>query len=449
MQHSMRSESRYQLDAMLDLAKSEPSIRDRGDGWDAAPYLMGVENGVLDLRSGTLRAGRPDDRITLASHVPYHADATCPRFQRFLREVFLDDEAVISFMKRAVGYSLTADTSEHALFLLHGTGRNGKSVFLNVLRRLAGEYALNLPFSALEMSGRSNLTPELALLPGKRIATSSETNDGTRLNEARIKAMTGGDSITANPKYVTPFEFDPVAKYWLAVNHLPVIRDDSEGFWRRVMLVRLKRAFSEEERDRHLEDALAMELPGILAWAVQGALEWQRDGLRPPDSIRLATDEYRSDSDPLGDFLTTHCVLSADLSVGATALRKAYVSYAETVGISARERMNPNRFGRRMGERFAKLHTKTGNVYTGIGLLSDREGEAFSPGEAFEGGSPEITHRPPREEDFLENASQSFTQPESFTSPTCGDGCGANVPTQGELCDRCLADATELGGKDD
>ena len=207
MKHAQRSESRYQLDAMLELAKSEPDIANAGDGWDADPVLFGVENGVLDLRTGTLRPGQANDRITLASPVAYRSDAVCPRFERFLREIFCDDEAVIGFIQRAVGYSLTGDTTDHALFLLHGSGRNGKSVLLNTLRHLVGEYALNLPFSAFEITGRSQLSPELALLPGKRLVTSSETNDGTRLNEAHIKAMTGGDPITANPKYVAPFEF--------------------------------------------------------------------------------------------------------------------------------------------------------------------------------------------------------------------------------------------------
>ncbi|MDA1010792.1 MAG: phage/plasmid primase, P4 family, partial [Chloroflexi bacterium] len=189
IKHAMASESRRSLEAMAELAKAEPAIADPGDSWDREPLLIGVENGVLDLATGQLRPGRPEDRISLAAPVPYRPDALCPRWEQFLQEVFLGDAELIAFLQRAIGYSLTGDVSEHALFLLFGTGRNGKSVLLNTLRRLAGDYALNLPFSAFELAGRSQLTPDLALLPGKRLVTSSETNDGARLNEARIKAM--------------------------------------------------------------------------------------------------------------------------------------------------------------------------------------------------------------------------------------------------------------------
>ncbi|MBM4415224.1 MAG: hypothetical protein FJ035_02990 [Chloroflexi bacterium] len=230
LRHAVSSESRQRLDAMIELAKAEAGIADRGESWDAQTDVIAVENGVVDLATGALRPGRPEDRITLAIPIPYRPDAECPRWERFLHEIFSGDEALIAFVQRAIGYSLTGDVTEHALFLLFGNGGNGKSVLLNMLRRLAGDYALNLPFSAFELVGRSQLTPELALLPGKRLVTSSETNDGARLNEARIKAMTGADPITANPKYAPPFEFTPVAKFWLAVNHLPVVHDDSEGF---------------------------------------------------------------------------------------------------------------------------------------------------------------------------------------------------------------------------
>lgn len=385
VKHAQRSESRYHLDAMLALSKSEPAIADAGDSWDTDPGLLGVENGVLDLRTGTLRPGRPDDRITFASPVPYRPDATCRRFDQFLREVFCGDETVISFIQRAVGYSLTGDTSEQALFLLYGSGRNGKSVLLNTLRNLAGDYALNLPFSAFEVAGRSQLSPELALLPWKRLVTSSETNDGVRLNEARIKAMTGGDPITANPKYAPPFEFKPVAKYWLAVNHLPVVRDDSVGFWRRVMLVGFPRAFAEHERDLHLEETLRAELPGILAWAVRGALAWRREELDPPASVRMATESYRSDSDLVADFLEAFCVVGEGLSARAEPLYRSYVAYTESLGMPSRERLSLNAFGRRMTERFQKKPTKTGKFYLGVELRYDYDGNGSRGGDGFDG----------------------------------------------------------------
>lgn len=438
IRHAMSSESRQRLEAMVELAKAEPGIADPGDVWDTDPNLIAAENGVIDLNTGTLRAGRADDRITLAVPVPYRSEATCPRWEQFLGEIFGGDEALISFIQRAVGYSFTGDVSEHSLFLLFGAGRNGKSVFLNTLRRLAGDYALNLPFSAFELVGRSQLTPELALLPGKRLVTSSETNDGARLNEARIKAMTGADPITANPKYATPFEFTPVAKFWLAVNHLPVVRDDSEGFWRRVKLVRFERIFTERDRDPFLERRLFEELPGILAWAVRGALAWRECGLDPPTTVLGATDEYRAESDPLGDFLAVHCLIGEPFTVTAAALYAEYTRWAGTLGMPERERLTTTAFGRRMGERFTRKSTNHGKVYAGIALRAQRDGDGFAESDGFEPHLPELSPDPAREEEFWENPSQPVTPAKPVTQALCDDGCGTPVRMPGELCSTCF-----------
>lgn len=437
VRHALSSESRQRLDAMIELAKAEPGIADAGESWDADPNLIATENGVVDLAAGVLRPGRPDERITLAVTVPYRPEAECPRWERFLHEIFRGDEALIAFMQRAIGYSLTGDVTEHALFLLFGTGRNGKSVLLNTLRRLAADYALNLPFSAFELIGRSQLTPELALLPGKRLVTSSETNDGARLNEARIKAMTGADPITANPKYATPFEFTPVAKFWLAVNHLPVVHDDSEGFWRRVKLIRFERIFTESERDPFLEQRLAEELPGILAWAVRGALDWKERGLDPPRSVVGATDSYRTESDPLADFIATRCVMGDALTVSAGALYLEYAAWTDALGMPVRERLTTTAFGRRIGERFAKKPTNRGKVYSGIGLRAQRDGDGFAESDGFDGHLQELSLDHSREEKFQENPSQPVT------FPTCDDGCGTPVVEAGELCDACAEAALQ------
>ncbi|MFA7297579.1 MAG: phage/plasmid primase, P4 family [Dehalococcoidia bacterium] len=441
IKHAMASESRRALEAMAELAKAEPSIADPGDSWDREPRLVGVENGVLDLGTGQLRPGRPDDRISLAIPIPYRPEAVCPRWEQFLDEVFLSDSELIAFLQRAIGYSLTGDVSEHALFLLFGTGRNGKSVLLNTLRRLSGEYSLNLPFSAFELAGRSQLTPDLAMLPGKRLVTSSETNDGARLNEARIKAMTGADPITANPKYAKPFEFTPVAKFWLAVNHLPVVHDDSEGFWRRVKLIRFERIFSEEERDPHLELRLAEELPGILAWAVRGALDWRKRGLQAPRSVLIATESYRADSDPLSEFIAACCVVSDQTTVRASELFTEYTRWCDSLGMSSRERLMSATFGRRMGDRFTKKSTNRGRMYVGIGLLAQRDGGGFAESGGLEPDLQELSHEHAHEEKFWENPPQPSTLPEPSTHPTCDDGCGTPVCAPGELCDACLGAA--------
>ena len=191
---AVRSESRQRLDACLALARSEHPMTDPGLNWDADPYLLGVANGVVDLRTGILRPGHPEDRLTMQVPVEYDLKAECPRWEQFLHQVFQCDWELIGFVQRAMGYSLTGSVREQVLFLCYGTGSNGKSVFLNMLRHLGGDYAMNIPFTVLELQHRPSLTNDLAAMAGRRLVTSSETNESTRLNEARIKALTGGHS---------------------------------------------------------------------------------------------------------------------------------------------------------------------------------------------------------------------------------------------------------------
>jgi putative DNA primase/helicase len=364
------SENRARLDAMLLAAQSEPPIADAGDHWDADPWLLGVANGVVDLRAGTLRAGFPDDRVTLHTEIAFEPGARCPRWERFLDEVFAGDEDLIGYIARAMGYSLTGDTTEQCLFTCYGTGANGKSVFLTIARAVAGLYAANTPFSTFELRTHNSIPNDLAALAGRRIVTASETAEGTRLNESRLKALTGGDPITARFLQREFFTFRPVAKFWLAVNHKPRVNDDSYGYWRRVRLIPFTRVFA-ADADQALVDRLRGELPGILAWAVRGALAWHDRGLQPPDAVSAATEAYRTESDPLGEFVDAKCVVGDGLIVGATAAYRAYRAWALEAGLAEREILTVTNFGGRMKSRFSGVHRKNGNVYIGVGLLAD------------------------------------------------------------------------------
>jgi putative DNA primase/helicase len=365
------SENRQRLEAMLAAAQTEPPIADAGDRWDADPWLLGVSNGVVDLRTGALRAGSPDDRITRHSEASFDPDAPCPRWRRFLDEVFAADEDLVGYIARAVGYSLTGGTSEQCIFTCFGTGSNGKSVFLATIRAVAGTYAANTPFSTFELRTRSSIPNDLAALAGARLVTASETAEDTRLNESRLKALTGGDPITARFLHAEFFTFRPVAKFWLAVNHKPTVTDDSYGFWRRVRLIPFVRQFR-ADADPSLPDALAAELPGILAWAVRGALAWQDRGLQPPGAVAAATETYRAESDPLAEFVERECVIGEELVVNATDAYRAYRAWATAAGFSDREALSTTRFGTRMKARFGGEHRKTGNVYLGVGLPARR-----------------------------------------------------------------------------
>lgn len=202
-------ENRIRVLAMLELARAQPPIADNGKDWNRDPMLLGVPNGVIDLKSGRLRAGWREDRISMQVQVPYNPDAICPRWLRFNKEVFGGDEALIEFIQRAVGYSLTGNIDEQCLFLLHGAGANGKSTFLNAIRSVVGDYGYNMPFATLELKRSASIPNDLAALVGRRLVTSSETNEATRLNEGRVKALTGGDPVTARFLHQEFFTFRP------------------------------------------------------------------------------------------------------------------------------------------------------------------------------------------------------------------------------------------------
>lgn len=228
---ALQSENRFRLEAAIALAQSERPLSDPGANWDVDPWLLGVANGVVDLRTGMLRKGLPSDRVTTHTRVAFRSSARCPRWKSFLAEVFVIEE-LIEFVQRAVGYSLTG-----------AEGANGKSTFLGALRYALGDCAHNTSFSTLELKGRTSISNDVAALVGRRFVTAIETNDSARLNEARLKGLTGSDAITARHLYGDFFTFHPVAKMWLAFNHKPLVADDSHGFWRRMRLIPFPKAF--------------------------------------------------------------------------------------------------------------------------------------------------------------------------------------------------------------
>ena len=301
--------------------------------------------------------------------VDYDPKAECPRWEKFLHEVFQCDLELIGCVQRAAGYSLTGSVKEQVLFLAHGTGSIGKSLFLTILRHIAGDYALNIPFTVLEQQQRPSLTNDVAGMAGRRLLTSSETNESTRLNEARIKALTGGAAITARFLYVESFTFDPMAKFWLAVNLLSQVRDDFYGFWRRFRVLPFKQRFSARDADQDLTQKLHSELSGILAWAVQGALAWETVGLQPSKAVMSATEAYREENDELAAFVADRCVVVEGARVEPRQLFEAYQSWAQDEGISERRRLGSPTFSARIRERFGDFAKSNGDrPYFEVGL---------------------------------------------------------------------------------
>lgn len=353
---AVKSEAAGKVDAMLDLAKAEPGVAITASQLDTDPWKLCCDNGTIDLRTGVLHPHRREDLITKIVPAPYDIDADCPRWLAFLARVLADDQDLVGYVQRAIGYSLTGITHERALFFLYGHGRNGKSKFLEVLRALLVGYASQADFTTfLERKGDGPRN-DIARLFGARVVTSSEVGEGKRLNEGVVKALTGDETVSARFLYAEDFEFKPTFKLWLAANHRPVIRGTDDAIWDRVRLIPFTVRISDEERDDRLFEKLVAELPGILAWAVGGCVLWQRDGLGAPLAVREATNAYRRDSDTLGAFLEDCCRVGEQYRVGATPLYEAYVAWCSR------------------GGEFQLKQTAFGNALTERGLHGEKKG---------------------------------------------------------------------------
>ena len=362
-----KSEGEQRLRAMLELAKSEPGVPVRPNELDADPWLLSVSNGVVDLRTGALKEPRREDYITKRAQVDFRQGATCPAWLTFLDRIFNGDANLIAFMQRAVGYSLTGLTSEQLFFLLYGTGQNGKSTLLGVLRALLGDYAATAPAATFMERDKGGPTNDLARLRGARFVAAIETEDGQKLAESLVKQVTGEDMISSRFLYAEFFEYLPAFKLWLAVNHRPVIKGDDYAIWRRIRLVPFEVCIPEGEKDKTLPGKLKAELPGILNWALEGCRLWQESGLAAPEAVMAATEAYRGEMDVLQQFFDECCYIDSGATVKATALYSAYRDWAET---NTGWVLSQTKFGRKLGDRrFRKERRSDQWTYFGIGLL--------------------------------------------------------------------------------
>jgi putative DNA primase/helicase len=348
---------------MLALAATEPEVALRGGDFDRDPWLLNVANGTLDLRTGALRLHRPEDQLTKVAPVAYDAAATAPRWERFLREVTGDDPAMIAFLQRSVGYGLTGNTGEECVFFLYGTGANGKTKFLETLRALLGDYALNANFAMLlDMGKRSSAaaSPDIARLRGARFVTAVEAPGGKPFDETVVKQIVGGDTLTARHLYHEEFEFVPAFKLFLAANHKPPVREQTEGFWRRMRLVPFTVTIPEEARDPELLAKLKAELPGILNWALAGCAAWRESGLQPPAVVMRATAAYREENDVIAEWIAACAIMDPTAWTANGDLYKSYVEWRyQTYGNEDRP-LNPTWFGRLLGERPDLIEEKRG-----------------------------------------------------------------------------------------
>lgn len=327
---AIASESAGKISAMIDLAKSEPGIAVRDSAFDTDPMLLSCFNGTLDLRTGQLRPHAPSDLITKRIDVAYRADATAPHWDAFIARITNGNAALAEYLQRAAGYSLTGDVSEQCLFFCYGEGSNGKTTFLETLATLMGGYSQRAAAEMLMQQRNGGGIPnDVARLQGARYVVASEVSEGRRLDESKVKDLTGGDTITARFMRAEFFDFKPIFKLWMFGNHKPVIRGADNGIWRRLRVLPFLATITEDEKDPHLIKKFGREMPGILAWVVRGCLAWQRDGLTAPPIVADATAEYRRDQDVIGAWIDECCVIQDGASEITEKLLENYREWCE------------------------------------------------------------------------------------------------------------------------
>ncbi|MDX6611632.1 MAG: putative primase/helicase [Blastocatellia bacterium] len=301
------------------------------DDFDQNPLLAATLNGTLELGTAKFRNSNPADNITLQLGASYDGQADAPLWRQFLKDVFSKDEELISYIQRAVGYCLTGETKEQAFFLCHGVGANGKSVFLDVISQMMGDYAGAASFESFDAARRSESSNDLAALKGKRLITIIEADEDRRLAEAKVKAVTGGDPISCRFLYGEYFTYRPTFKIWMAVNHRPIIRGGDRGILRRIHLIPFHQSFEGRE-DRHLKQKLLAESSGILNWALEGLRLYNSEGLTMPKAVSEATDHYRDEQDSIGQWLNEEAIVSSEAELAAAEGYQRYKTWAETRG---------------------------------------------------------------------------------------------------------------------
>jgi len=347
---ALRSTNRAKVESGIALAKSLPGITVSVGELDADPWLVGCGNGAIDLRAGAFLEPRREHLITKSIGAAFDPAARCPTWEKFLRTVTNGDTELVEFLQSAIGYTLTGSTSEQCLFFLHGTGQNGKGVFSETVKRLSGDYGQTAPESLFTKDRNSSATNDAARLTGCRMAIAAELDEGAAFAESRLKALTGGDTITARFLHHEFFDFQPTHKFWISGNHKPTVKGTDFGIWRRIRLIPFTIRIPETEKDTRLADKLAAELPGILNWAIEGCRRWQREGLLVPQCVKRATESYRREEDVVGQFLSDCTLEESGTRTLSTSLYEAYGQWATREGIQERFRLNARKLARRIEE---------------------------------------------------------------------------------------------------
>lgn len=336
---------------------------------DTEKFSVNCPNGIIELKTGELSEHDKQRYMTKMISVPYDSNAPEPlKWFKFLDDIFSGDKELIKYVQKATGYCLSGSTAEQCVFFLLGSGRNGKSTFLEVIRYIFGDYATNIQPDTIMIKKKTNgsANSDIARLKGARLVTSVEPNEGSRLDEGLVKQLTGGDIVTARKLYGDEFEFKPEFKLWMATNHKPVIRGTDTGIWRRIHLIPFNVQIPEEKVDKNLKYVLHKEIKGILKWMVDGYKLWQKEGLQMPPCMVESVKEYRHEMDVISGFIDACCIVDARGEAKANQLYMAYREWAETDNEYV---MSNTKFGAEISKRFEKVKSRDGAIYKGIKLI--------------------------------------------------------------------------------
>jgi putative DNA primase/helicase len=374
---------------VLAFACADPRLAVTSECWDTHPWLLGTREGVLDLRTGLLRDGRPADSIRTVIPTRFLGlEVPAPRFERFLSELFADREpearaTLVDFVQRVLGYGITGLVTEHLFLLLSGeAGRNGKDTLMSVLQAVLGPLVGAVSNDVILSSGRSGTPgaakPHLCALQGKRMAWASESERGARFDIGQVKFLTGGGAIPARQLYGKEYVFEPSHLLLLLTNHKPHADAEDQAFWERLCPLTFRVRFVEQPggplerpRQRDLGTVLQAEASGILAWLVRGCLAWQREGLQIPQSVLYERARYQQEEDLLAQFVTDCCVLAPEAEVRASRLFERYLHWAATHEVA--QPLSSTTFGREMKRQYRSRRSRQGSLYVGIGLSSPRQ----------------------------------------------------------------------------
>lgn len=370
IQQAMVSHNLPRLEAMLKLAKSEPGMTATVNELDDDHWLLGVKNGVVDLRTGGLIPNTPALKITRHCNANHNDGAQCSHWLTFLDQIFESDTETIETIQRALGYTLTGSVTEEKMFICFGHGSNGKSVFNNVIAAIIGGYGRMAPSTLLtaRRSDDSNPRNDLASIAGSRYVSINELQAGDKLDEQIVKQLAGRELISARFLHKEFFEYMPTFKAWLRTNHKPIITGEDDGIWRRLVLIPFQRKFTEKEKDPYLEEKLLEERDGILMWMIEGALKWKRDGLKLSAKIKAEHTSYRNECDLLGEFLSEQCQLDPNYKTEQSQAFQQWRTWCDANGIKHNAKAS---FTRRLAERGFKESKSNGRrYYSGLKLNS-------------------------------------------------------------------------------